>query len=289
MELSKYIKSESAEVMRSQIHFADYNPRTIVEDNTRTLKRGIRKFGLVGGIVINKRTDNTIVSGHQRISVMDDLHKYNPETGENDYALRVDVVDLPIKEEKELNILSNNPNAQGSWDFDKMRQLIPDIDYRDAGLTDADLDMIGVDFIFQTEQENAIGNAIDYLVAPVVEQRQAEAEMRRRAREAQREMDAEPDSGDDEPDAEKTAANVPAPTPEMTRQQKIDHMKQVKQTVSENARATAQNADAYIVLSFDDWAAKAKFCRAFGFDEYDKFVKGETFASRFDIYDDDEE
>ena len=52
MELSKYIKSESVELNRSAIHFADYNPRKLSDESRKTLKRGIKKFGLVGGIVI---------------------------------------------------------------------------------------------------------------------------------------------------------------------------------------------------------------------------------------------
>ena len=63
MELSKYIKSESVELNRSAIHFADYNPRKLSEESRKTLKRGIKKFGLVGGIVVNKRTGLTVVSG----------------------------------------------------------------------------------------------------------------------------------------------------------------------------------------------------------------------------------
>ena len=51
MELSKYIKSESVELNRSAIHFADYNPRKLSDESRKTLKRGIKKFGLVGGIV----------------------------------------------------------------------------------------------------------------------------------------------------------------------------------------------------------------------------------------------
>ena len=38
--------------------------------------------------------------------------------------------------------------------------------------------------------------------------------------------------------------------------------------------------DAYIMLSFDTWEAKANFCRRFGYDPYDKFLKGEVFDSQ---------
>ena len=170
-ELSKYIRSESVELNRSAIHFADYNPRKLSEESRKTLKRGIKKFGLVGGVVVNKRTGLTIVSGHQRLTVMDELQKYNPDTKENDYKIRVDVIDVDTQQEKELNILMNNPNAQGTWDYDKMRELIPDIDYKDAGLTEADLNMIGVDFLLQTEQENNLASALDDLMQPVEEEK----------------------------------------------------------------------------------------------------------------------
>ena len=85
MELSKYIKSESVELNRSAIHLASYNPRKLSEESRKTLKRGIKKFGLVGGIVVNKRTGFTVVSGHQRLSVMDELQKFP----DNDYKIRV--------------------------------------------------------------------------------------------------------------------------------------------------------------------------------------------------------
>ena len=221
MELSKYIKSESVELNRSAIHFADYNPRKLSEESRKTLKRGIKKFGLVGGIVVNKRTGLTVVSGHQRLSVMYELQKF-PEI---DYRLRVDVIDVDEKQEKELNILMNNPNAQGSWDYDALARLVPDIDYQDAGLTAADLNMIGCDFLLQTEEESSIADALEDMMAPVTEQ------------------------------------------------------KEVKQQVKDAAQKQAQDMDAYLMLSFDTFEAKAAFCERFGYDPYIKFVKGEQFDS----------
>lgn len=245
MELSKYIKSESVELKRSAIRFASYNPRKISEESRKTLKRGIKKFGLVGGIVVNKRTGFTVVSGHQRLSVMDELQKYDPDNHENDYRIRVDVVDMDEKSEKELNILANNPNAQGSWDYDALRELMPDIDYKDAGLTEADLNMIGCEFLLQTEEENSIAGELESMMSEVNEQREADK--------AQRQMER----------AAKTA-----------------HMKEVKQQVKDAAQKQAQDMDAYVMLSFDTWEAKASFCRRFGYDPYDKFFKGEAFSEQ---------
>ena len=241
MELSKYIKSESVELNRSAIHLASYNPRKLSEESRKTLKRGIKKFGLVGGIVVNKRTGLTVVSGHQRLSVMDELQKFP----DNDYKIRVDVIDVDEKQEKELNILMNNPNAQGSWDYDALARLVPDIDYKDAGLTDADLNMIGCDFLLQTEEENSLAGALEEMMQPVTEQKEAERAAR-----------------------------------QLERAEKVAHMKDVKQQVKEQAQETAANMDAYLMLSFDTFEAKAALCERFGYDPYSKFIKGEVFSEQ---------
>lgn len=243
MELSKYIKSESVELNRSAIHFADYNPRKLSEESRKTLKRGIKKFGLVGGIVVNKRTGLTVVSGHQRLSVMDELQKFP----ENDYRIRVDVIDVDEKQEKELNILMNNPNAQGSWDYDALARIMPDIDYKDAGLTDADLNMIGCDFLLQTEEENSLADELEDMMHPLVQREEAEKAAR-----------------------------------QLERAEKVSHMKDVKQQVREQAQKQAQDMDAYVMLSFDTFEAKAAFCERFGYDPYMKFIKGEVFDSQIE-------
>ncbi len=242
MELSKYIKSESVELSRSAIHFASYNPREIDEEARKTLKRGIKKYGLVGGIIVNRYSGLTVVAGHQRLSVMDELQKYNPVTKENDYKIRVDVINVDEKQEKELNILLNNPNAQGKWNYDALAKLIPDIDYKDAGLTDADLNMIGVDYLLQTEEENTLSGELSDLMLPVRELNEQE-KMQRQAERAE----------------------------------KAQAMKDVKQAVKDKAMKQVEDMDAYIMLSFDNFENKADFCTKFGIDESLKFVKGEAF------------
>lgn len=244
---NKYFTSKSVELKRSQIRLHGQNPRVISDENRKALKRGIKKFGMVGGIVVNKRTGYTLVSGHQRLSVMDELQKYNADTKNNDYPIRVDLIDVEEKEEKELLILLNNPSAQGEWNYDTLRELIPDIDYKDAGLTEQDLDIIGVDYNFQTEEENTIANELDDLMDPVREEHQAEV-------------------------SEKQAE----------RAEKVAHMKQVKQEVKEAATKAAANMDAYLMLSFDTWEAKAEFCEKFGFNPEEKFLKGEVFENKID-------
>lgn len=272
-ELSKYITSESVVMNRSEIHFADYNPRKIDEEAKKTLKRGIKKFGMVGGFVVNKQTGNTLVGGHQRMAVLDDLHKFP----ENDYQVRVDLIDVDEKSEKELCVLLNNPNAQGLWDFDQLAELIPDIDYKSAGLTEADLNMIGVDYLLQTEAENSLADELAAMMAPANEAHQAEVEMRAEQRAMDKEAQAalrEQIEANQEKSNEEQAAEMAA---------KVQHMKDVKQQVREQAIEKAQDMDAYLMLSFDTFDNKAAFLQRFGHDPYTKVLKGELFDEQVEV------
>ena len=246
MAQKSYFTSQSGELKRSQIHFADYNPRTISEEGKRNLRRSIRKYGVVGGIVVNKQTGYTLVGGHQKVTILDEMNHYDPVTHENDYILRVELIDVDLKTEKSLNVTLNNPNVGGDWDDDKMRELIPDIDWKDAGLTDADLNMFGVDFLLQTETEQQTATAIDNMMAEVNADHEAEMQRRRLEREMER--------------AAKTA-----------------HMKDVKQQVRQQAQKEAENMEAYVMLSFTDFESKAAFMERFGYSPYEKIIKGEVF------------
>lgn len=241
--LKKFFSSTIVEVKRSEIHPADYNPRKIDEQGKRMLKRSMKQFGVVGGIIVNSQTGNTIVGGHQKVAILDEMYKYP----DNDYSLRVEMISVDRKTEKTLNIALNNGNISGQWDYDALARLVPDIDYKDAGLTDADLNMIGCDFLLQTEEENSIANALEDMMAPVTEQKEAEKAAR-----------------------------------QLERAEKVAHMKDVKQQVKEQAQETAANMDAYLMLSFDTWEAKAAFCERFGYDPYQKFIKGELFDEKIE-------
>ena len=54
-------------------------------------------------------------------------------------------------------------------------------------------------------------------------------------------------------------------------------MKEVKHHVKENAQKQAENMDAYVMLSFDTYEAKAAFCERFGYEPDMKLIKGEVF------------
>lgn len=105
MKENKITQPESREIQRSDINFANYNPRKITQEARKNLKANLKRVGLLGGIVWNEVTGN-LVSGHQRISVIDEVNKYNPDTRTNDYLIRVEVVHMDEKTEKEQNIFT---------------------------------------------------------------------------------------------------------------------------------------------------------------------------------------
>jgi hypothetical protein len=136
METNLY-QTDSLEIKRSEIHLSDYNPRKITAKAKALLKKNIKGHGLMGGIIWNKVTGN-LVAGHQRITILDELQGYP----ENDYLIRVELVELTEQQEKEQNIFLNNKNAQGEYDNALLAGLIGDIDYKAAGLDDSDLKII---------------------------------------------------------------------------------------------------------------------------------------------------
>lgn len=131
-----------AKVMRSQINEAPYNPRRISEGNKKRLKKSLKEFGMVGDIVWNKRT-GTLVSGHQRIAIMDG------EVRGKDYEVEVRVVDLDEKQEAKLNVILNNSDTQGEYDFGAVKDLADSLgfDLSEAGFS---LESLEVDFGFDT-------------------------------------------------------------------------------------------------------------------------------------------
>ena len=74
-------------------------------------------------------------------------------------------------------------------------------------------------------------------------------------------------------------------TKQLERAEKVAHMKEVKHQVKENAQKQAENMDAYVMLSFDTYEAKAAFCERFGYDPDMKFIKGEVFDEQIERID----
>ena len=52
-----------------------------------------------------------------------------------------------------------------------------------------------------------------------------------------------------------------------------------------NLSMTAEDMDAYVMLSFDTYAAKAAFMERFGYEPEMKFIKGEVFDEQVERMD----
>lgn len=135
--MAKIKEAEIVKIKRSQISLADYNPREISKDAKKRLQNGLEKYGLVSTLVWNKRT-GTLVSGHQRLSIMDE------KNGGNDYEITVSAVDLSPKEEAELNVQMNNVSMMGDFDIDKLNDMVKnlDVDINNLGFSDYELDVL---------------------------------------------------------------------------------------------------------------------------------------------------
>ena len=128
-------QNETVEINRSQIKLAGYNPRKITSESKKKLENNLKKFGLMGGIVWNERTGN-LVSGHQRISILDKQNGYKDDDPSTDYKVNVTRVDLSDADEKAQNIFMNNALAQGYFDEDKLKNLMDEISYsNDSGFS----------------------------------------------------------------------------------------------------------------------------------------------------------
>ena len=115
-----------------ELNPAKYNPRKKLKPGDKEfekLKKSIENFGYVELIVVNVANNNTVISGHQRLSVLKNLGETEAECV---------VVELNENDEKALNIAMNK--VTGEWDEQMLIDLIGEL--KDA---DYDLDFTGFD------------------------------------------------------------------------------------------------------------------------------------------------
>jgi len=137
MPANKYEVFEVCVVERSDIQFAQYNPRIIRHQNKSMLGKSLRKLGFVQPVVWNVRSKN-LVGGEQRICELDRLHR-----GSNNYKLTVCKIDVDDKKEREINIALNNLSIQGEYDFVKLEKLLTDTIMVDNVEMTLDIEAIG--------------------------------------------------------------------------------------------------------------------------------------------------
>ncbi len=100
---------------------AMYHPRRVLAANSpayRKLKASIAHFGLVEPLVWNERTGH-VVGGHLRLRVVQEL---------GFEEVPVSVVRCDEAREKALNIVLNNPHAQGRYNAARLARLVEELD-----------------------------------------------------------------------------------------------------------------------------------------------------------------
>lgn len=105
---------EIQEIKITDIKPAEYNPRKIQADELDKLAQGIKEFGFVQPVILNR--DGTIIGGHQRVKAAEKLGM------ESVPCLRVDISQ---DKEKALNISLNK--IGGQWDQKLLDDLIIEI------------------------------------------------------------------------------------------------------------------------------------------------------------------
>lgn len=114
---------------------AAYNPRVDLQpedEEYQAIERSLKRHGLVQPIVWNRRT-NTVVSGHQRLTVLE---------AQGETEVTVSVVDLDDIQEKELNVALNK--VTGEWDDDKLSVILNELgeEATDTGFTLPEIDVL---------------------------------------------------------------------------------------------------------------------------------------------------
>lgn len=100
---------------------APYNPRAVLPETSRVyhrLRRSLQSFGLVEPLVWNETTGH-VVGGHFRLRILRELGVE---------VVPVSVVHLTPEREKALNLVLNNPEAQGRFDPKRLLAVLRELE-----------------------------------------------------------------------------------------------------------------------------------------------------------------
>lgn len=274
MKENKIKQAEIREIKRSEINFAAYNPRNITEEARKALKANLKKIGLLGGVVWNEETGN-LVSGHQRVSIMDDVNKYDPATNENDYVFRVEVAHLDEKTEKEQNLFMNNHKVQGEFDPEKLVLMLEDIDLGNTGFDDFDLDIMGI-------------GSSDLDLSPVVPEKQWTKEEAINESAEAAIADAETYKTEEQKGLDRSV-NFYEDTKE-NQVKRHNDVQAIKDRINnQNDIEKDGGMLSYVVLSFKSPMERANFMSNYGYAVGDRYIDGTEFMNRVEFGFEEEE
>lgn len=143
---------------------AKYNPRKDLkpeDEEYQKIKKSITEYGCVIPLVVNK--DMTIIGGHQRLKILEDLGYTEIECV---------VVDYDKNKEKGCNITLNNENVSGEWDKLKLEELMAELKKEDfnmenTGFSFDEVDDILKDITGSKEDDFDLDQALDEIEEPI--------------------------------------------------------------------------------------------------------------------------
>lgn len=294
MKPNKIKQAEQRTVKRSEINFASYNPRTISDEARKKLKKNLQTVGLLGGVVWNMRSGN-LVSGHQKVSIMDAVNRYDAETGANDYEFRVEVVDFDDKTEKEQNLFMNNRAVQGTYDDDMLRELLQGIDYTNAGFDDTDMQLLGLgDFgdydmgdMFGDDGGDATdGNDADAPGEPTESKDWSKGDVVGEREDLAIHDEMTKESGENHKLDRSADFYQDSEANQIARHNEVQKIKD--RIASQNDVNKDGGMLSYVVISFKTPSEKVRFMEDYGFDPMAKYINGEEFVNKLEFGDDED-
>lgn len=112
------------------------NPRQLSEREFKQLQKSIAKFGMIDKPIINR--DGTIIGGHQRLKVLEEM-------GYTEVEVWIPDIDLTDEQVDQLNIRLNKNT--GDWDWDILANEWDADDLLDWGFSEHEL------FVTKEEEE----------------------------------------------------------------------------------------------------------------------------------------
>lgn len=285
-DLSKYQKNETLKIHRSEIKLADYNPRKLSPEAKNKLRKNIKKRGMMGTLIWNERTGN-LVSGHQRLSILDELEKGQ------DYFVEVTKVNLSDAEEKEQNVFMNNAGAQGEWDTILLGQMLstPDLDLSMTGFSEADLNALDVEINLEelakgTDAAQELLNTFENSFTVPKEEKPEKTGSQKEMSLTDDELEYNEESEHQEEDFDENDSDHPYERvlrkqeqgDEVSYAEKREAVKREKEFVK-NYGNRVNSADFYLTIVFRDPEHKENFCEEYGIFAPDNLLVPEDFVN----------
>lgn len=214
-------------VKRSQIRLNPCNPKRHSDEDIKKQVQNFKKNGYLGGIVWNEATGH-LLDGHRRIHALDIYYKYD---GTTDYEVKVEKVNFDRKQE--LNQLTYMALGNTKADYNLVAKYAPDIDPKDAGISDEDYRRIMS--LVEVPDVGDIPDIGEEFITPVHELKDTE-------------------SNDD-------IVRRHEEKPKMTKEE----VKGEKRHCDNVASSRSETQDLYVFLSFDEIENKVAFCDLMGY------------------------